>query len=662
VGTIPSYVQHIGGKSSLYGHSADPDIAPDFLGEGINGATGASDHALSLASISLPVQSVSDQTGRRPGVWKVIHQREGVITSETEHAQSDMSDVARELSRSKDGRHPILVVSTYGLGDALMMGPALDALHEKFPRCPIQIMCGNQEYIMFLYHPSIATIIAGPWNPKMERHVSRFYHHAYMMGAWLTQNPDAFWKNGYEIACEQLLVKPDKLLPRFHYTAEEDEYVENALTRHGIDRNRMTTVLIHGESSSLVRRWPMPRILDTAGRLAGGNTVVIVAATQLYSDFHHPPDIPNVMYTAREFADLSTRETLLLTKHVDLVIAVDSVFSHLSAAFGKPAVLLYGAFDPAIRAKHFPFATIVKSDVPCGPCHQHTPRCYLDELRDVPRCMDAITVNEVCKTATAVLKGRREPDRLQAVQLDETDMPPCPLCGSPVSHFAWRKRDVFYQKCDSCRTLFRPDHHSTADLFVPWREHWIDISKGGGRMQLRGVLSHFVTLLGDLLPDPARRKALDIGAGNGIWCIMLHEAGWSCDAYEQDGASAGELENLGIRNIAQGVSEEMEFAGDGQYDAVFLMHHIMFVSDLDRLMRFIDAVIAPDGLLVFTSPVANYASYNEAWPLNREVAGANLIIPSIQGLDIFMHRRGFEPFWRSKIRQRVSEIMVWRKV
>lgn len=92
-------------------------------------------------------------------------------------------------------------------------------------------------------------------------------------------------------------------------------------------------------------------------------------------------------------------EAAAVVKHAGLFLGVDTCLSHVSVAFRRPSVLLFGSNIPYREAPH-PRARIALELQPCAPCGNR-PTC-----RGAFWCMRALEVDEVFELArTAVEEG-----------------------------------------------------------------------------------------------------------------------------------------------------------------------------------------------------------------------------------------------------------------
>ncbi len=85
------------------------------------------------------------------------------------------------------------------------------------------------------------------------------------------------------------------------------------------------------------------------------------------------------------------------TRRAALFVTTDSGPRHLAVAFDVPHVVLMGPTHPDYTSRVVEFATVLRHDVDCGPCH--LPICPEDH-----RCMTQISVDEVFAASRAWLE------------------------------------------------------------------------------------------------------------------------------------------------------------------------------------------------------------------------------------------------------------------
>ncbi len=92
------------------------------------------------------------------------------------------------------------------------------------------------------------------------------------------------------------------------------------------------------------------------------------------------------------------RELISLIRDAQYVISNDSGPLHIAAAFGIPAVALFGPTSPVRTGPYGSYHITVKADVPCAPCYKKNCRTM--------RCMKEISVEAVYEAVRTLLIRR----------------------------------------------------------------------------------------------------------------------------------------------------------------------------------------------------------------------------------------------------------------
>jgi ADP-heptose:LPS heptosyltransferase len=94
---------------------------------------------------------------------------------------------------------------------------------------------------------------------------------------------------------------------------------------------------------------------------------------------------------------LNLKQLAVVLSRATLFIGSDSAPLHLENILRRPLIGLYGPKDPVVYGPwpNRPDAVIVRKELECSPCIKRT--C------DDPRCMDAITVEDVFTAAKGIL-------------------------------------------------------------------------------------------------------------------------------------------------------------------------------------------------------------------------------------------------------------------
>ena len=159
-----------------------------------------------------------------------------------------------------------------------------------------------------------------------------------------------------------------------------------------------------------------------------------------------------------------------------------------------------------------------------------------------------------------------------------------------------------------------------------------------------GFMTGLVHILQSALPPQAenrRRRFLDVGAGMGFCVDIARNLGWEAIGVEPSprGAIGGSL--LGVTILPQYL-EDTDLAPES-FHCVLSTEVLEHVSDPDLFARILLRYLDPDGLLLLTTPNADFVNQPDELP--AEVAqvfapGHHLTLCSEQGLRILLERHG----------------------
>jgi heptosyltransferase II len=176
-------------------------------------------------------------------------------------------------------------------------------------------------------------------------------------------------------------------------TASERASARQLLAAEGIPTLAPFLVLNPGAAYGSAKRWHQERFAKVADSLAHemGVHVSIIG-----SETEHPiaEQVSKMMATRTAILNGKTSlETLIgVLAESKLMITNDSGPMHIAAALGTPTVAIFGPTDETTTGPYGPHARIVKHAVECSPCLLR--ECPIDH-----RCMNAVTVDEVCRAA-----------------------------------------------------------------------------------------------------------------------------------------------------------------------------------------------------------------------------------------------------------------------
>jgi SAM-dependent methyltransferase len=182
-------------------------------------------------------------------------------------------------------------------------------------------------------------------------------------------------------------------------------------------------------------------------------------------------------------------------------------------------------------------------------------------------------------------------------------VPPCPVCGGrsewldgvDFNKSCEEARGkvlppsdalVYYAICSNCAFCFAPQIHAwPPETFEQWiyNDTYVEVDPDylGARPR------NNADLLCQLFPQAPQARHLDYGGGNGLLANLLRERGWDSNSYDP----------LIERDKAQ--------ESRGQFDFITAFEVFEHVPDVAALIRDIDQLRAPTGILLFSTVLSD---------------------------------------------------------
>jgi len=293
-----------------------------------------------------------------------------------QYTRKGRSGSASPQSAAWPARKRLLVTRAMGgLGDLLMLTPALHALRRKHPRARIDLAVPRRFFPLFEGNDDVEVVDIH--EDLDARDYDKWFN--------LTDCPAArtesitaprVRRNRIEIFARALGIRGPALWrmdrrPRYVLSAEDRAYRERFFTSHGLVGKSVIGVQIRSDET--YRDYPhMPALVATLAR----DHVVLLFDSRPILGY----DFANVIQVGGQ----GLRQAAALASGCQALVAPDSSFVHLAAALRRPAIGLFGPTDGAVRTSDYPDVRYldVRRDLRCVPCwrNEEIP-CALTGLR-----------------------------------------------------------------------------------------------------------------------------------------------------------------------------------------------------------------------------------------------------------------------------------------
>lgn len=290
-----------------------------------------------------------------------------------------------------------------GLGDILMLTPALRGLKEKFP---------NAELHLTVKRKYESDTLKGSKDNVIYEAVRNFPY-IDQLRTWEEDGPgvnydyqidmsSAAREISYEIRgvksperidiwCNYLNVKPTSKVP-YIFIPERELIAIREKVESKIPISGRKIVLIHQNSNTTFRDLPVETLKRTVNNLKNYPDIFPIVISELYKEYWN---IPGCL----ELRDLSAREFFALAAISDLIVSPDTGTLHLGGALNKKMVGLFGPTHPASRTTYYKNCTNLwhSNKCPIAPCWYSKHDCTHRS------CITTITASQLTETILAKL-------------------------------------------------------------------------------------------------------------------------------------------------------------------------------------------------------------------------------------------------------------------
>lgn len=262
-----------------------------------------------------------------------------------------------------------LVKRNYGgLGDLLMLSPALKELSKKYkvilqiPKQFIPIF-SNEHYLENI----ISLKIPAPKTNKVFDLSDYEFNYEQIFQPEIT-------KTKQKLFAEALNVEVTNQKPIITLTNKEKKWVTEFLKNK--THNNQKVIVIGPKSANIERDWPLTKWKQLIKKLKKYNFTLMIADLELnWKD-------SEIFF----FNHHSIRELFALVSKSNFVLCQDSGLLHIAGAFEIPNFSIFGPTNPKLRSI-YKNSYSLKLDLPCSPCWYG--RC---STRD---CLNSLSVEEV---------------------------------------------------------------------------------------------------------------------------------------------------------------------------------------------------------------------------------------------------------------------------
>jgi ADP-heptose:LPS heptosyltransferase len=336
--------------------------------------------------------------------------------------------VRRDLDMSSHDHLRLLIIRPGGIGDAVLLIPAILAIKKILPESTVDILAEKRNGAVFLLCPNIDSVyhydkpkelfgaVRGKYDividteqwHRLSAVVTKLVNAPRTIGYATNErkkmftDPIRYSQDDYEVMNFINLIAPitgdetfDEEMP-FLTIPETSAGAINHLLRGFGNRN---IIAIFPGGSIVERKWGNGRFHQTAKLLCeNGYGIVVVGGKD---DVRAGEEITQGLANSINLCGtLSLPETAAILKESSLLITGDSGIMHIGYGLGIKVLALFGPGREKKWAPRGKNCKVINKNLPCSPC---TTFGYTATCRENAACMSTITVEEVVREAMALL-------------------------------------------------------------------------------------------------------------------------------------------------------------------------------------------------------------------------------------------------------------------
>lgn len=327
----------------------------------------------------------------------------------------------------------ILVIGPSNIGDGILAGPVIAALHQRFPDARLSLVVGERARALFLGDARVHTLVdADRFSSPAGRltlawTLWRYHPHVLVdlrhtlypvllkpLASWrYLRQPPRRLTHMRDRQLWKLRAQVPAMAPQdgggfaalaaagtapLYWTPKDTAHVDGLWKRWHLDDTQPLVIICPGARSH-IKRWAAEGFARLADRL-----IAQARATVVFSgEPEEEPIIEAIRALMRHRAHSAVGSTTIsqlgvLMQRARLVVTNDSAALHLASALQLPTVAIFGPTDEAKYGPTAPASRTIRRRLFCAPCEQ--PLCAFNH-----ECMRFIDADDVFAAARELLES-----------------------------------------------------------------------------------------------------------------------------------------------------------------------------------------------------------------------------------------------------------------
>lgn len=356
-------------------------------------------HTYKLKPVVSPIAGLKDILVADDGSASELLRRHKDILSAVSFAREKIDGFPLPLSNLEkipEGSK-ILILRSGGIGDHIMLTPALRGLKEKLANRSVELWLAVQKemFPIFVGSPFIDQLQPLPLTMDELLKADYFVDFSEPM-----QNSNFNRRHPTDYYCDFLGIKSNEMISKAPYlcqSAVESSPIIQRLKELKDDYKGRPLILIQWQASVQMRTFPPNKLAALTHNFR--RFTFIVAHHRLQADKTDQVlqaeniNAINISYQMEELTDF-----IAAVGYADMVISTDSSAYHIASAFNKPSLALFGPIASNLRTRYYPRVVSLDADYngkTCkSPCSLHKGACPEAERFGTPYSPCLMSISE----------------------------------------------------------------------------------------------------------------------------------------------------------------------------------------------------------------------------------------------------------------------------
>lgn len=300
------------------------------------------------------------------------------------------SNMKDDKGSTKDKQFSSILVrrKSPGIGDILMITPALEALKARYPERKLEVACQKKLWPILDNNPNVDKLLSCDDNFNYKKYflVLDISYPCARYESIRVNNRKSVQKSRVEIFAEAMNVRNEikSIVPQYIVADKEEVFAKDFIKSNC--KNNKPNVAIALHSAESYRDLPEEHYKDLFSYLEDDYNLILI-----------DPAKKGTYNNTVDASGFNIKQAVAILAECDGLITVDTSMLHFAAALNIPTIALFGPIDYKARCKGYKNVTVVLSGMDCSPCWRNSSiACkHKKNINENSKCMEELKPKQI---------------------------------------------------------------------------------------------------------------------------------------------------------------------------------------------------------------------------------------------------------------------------